>query len=216
MPRLKNDPRTLAAVAATRQRLLDAACDEFCEVPFFETDTNKIARRANLSPGTFYNHFADKIEIFAEAFERLNAEEVAEITARTGAARDSGASFVEIIDVMVDTLLACRQRQALIRLQADVLKRTEIRVRDAKMRVRLNNIGNMKQAMANRGIVQVSDGELHLNMYVINLLADGIVNGEFRMYGVDNKFARDEIRRRFIACYAGLGSGGSPSAAAAP
>lgn len=202
MPRLKNDPRTLAAVAATRQRLLDAACEEFCEVPFFETDTNKIARRANLSPGTFYNHFKDKIEIFAEAFEMLNAEEVAEITRKTGAARQSGASLVEIIDVMVDTLLACRRRQALIRLQADVLKRTETRVRDAKMRIRVNNINNMKQALANRGVAVASDGELHLNMYIINLLADGIVNGEFRMYGVNNSFAREEIRRRFLACYA--------------
>ncbi len=202
MPRLKNDPRTMAAVAATRQRLLDAACDEFCEVPFFETDTNKIARRANVSPGTFYNHFKDKIEIFAEAFARLNTEEVADITRKTEAARHSGASLVETIDVMVDTLLACRQRQALIRLQVEVLKHVEPRVRDAEMRGRLNNIDTIKQALAQRGVAPATDCELHLNIYVINLLADGIVNGEFQMYDVDSRHARDEIRRRFIVCYA--------------
>ncbi len=204
MPRLKNDPRTLAAVAATRQRLLDAACDEFCEVPFFETDTNKIARRANLSPGTFYNHFKDKIEIFAEAFERVNAEEAAEIGRRTAMARQAGASAVEVVDVMIDTLLACRQRLALIRLQAEVLNRTETKVRDAKMRVRQINIDNMKKSLGNSGVSSVTDGELHLQMYVINLLADGIVNGEFRLYGGDNALARDDIRRRLLACFPAL------------
>ncbi len=52
----------------TRQRLIDAAESIFNKEGYFQTDSNKIARAADLSPGSFYKHFAHKKEIFFEVY----------------------------------------------------------------------------------------------------------------------------------------------------
>jgi len=38
-------------------------------VGYHGTDSNRIAREAGYSPGVFYKHFADKREIFLEAYQ---------------------------------------------------------------------------------------------------------------------------------------------------
>lgn len=48
----------------TRTAILDAAYDLFVEQGFAATSMREIARRAGLAPGSLYNHFASKEEIF--------------------------------------------------------------------------------------------------------------------------------------------------------
>jgi AcrR family transcriptional regulator len=52
----------------TRARLVAAAAQVFNRSGYHGTDSNRIARAAGYSPGTFYKHFADKREIFLAAF----------------------------------------------------------------------------------------------------------------------------------------------------
>lgn len=52
----------------TRTRLVAAAAQVFNRSGYHGTDSNRIARAAGYSPGTFYKHFADKREIFLAAF----------------------------------------------------------------------------------------------------------------------------------------------------
>ncbi len=60
---------------AARAALVQAARDEFNEVGFEGTDSNRIARRAGYAPQTFYWHFPDKAAVFAEVFvEFVQAE----------------------------------------------------------------------------------------------------------------------------------------------
>ena len=43
-----------------RQRLLDAAWEEFSRVSFADASINQIIRAANISRGSFYQYFTDK------------------------------------------------------------------------------------------------------------------------------------------------------------
>lgn len=55
--------------AATRGALLEAAQKLFVERGFEQTSIESITRAAEASKGTYYNHFTDKREIFAEVFQ---------------------------------------------------------------------------------------------------------------------------------------------------
>lgn len=52
--------------AGTRAAILAAARDSFAELGFAATGVREIGARADIAPGTVYNYFADKEEIFVE------------------------------------------------------------------------------------------------------------------------------------------------------
>lgn len=47
-----------------RQRLMDAAWEEFTRIPFADASINKIVRSANIPRGSFYQYFEDKRDLF--------------------------------------------------------------------------------------------------------------------------------------------------------
>ena len=55
--------------AQTRLRLIAAAATLFNRVGYHGTDSNRIAKEAGYSPGTFYKHFKEKRDIFLAAYE---------------------------------------------------------------------------------------------------------------------------------------------------
>jgi AcrR family transcriptional regulator len=61
--------------AQTRERLVAAAAILFNRAGYHGTDSNRIARAAGYSTGTFYKHFKDKREIFLAAYETWVASE---------------------------------------------------------------------------------------------------------------------------------------------
>ena len=75
------------APSETRRRLVAAAGVVFNTDGYEGTDSNRIARAAGYSPGTFYKHFADKQAIFAAVYDEWVAEEwrlLGELVARGG------------------------------------------------------------------------------------------------------------------------------------
>ena len=48
-----------------RNRVLDAAWDEFSSVPFARASVNQIIRRAGIPRGSFYQYFQDKSDLFS-------------------------------------------------------------------------------------------------------------------------------------------------------
>ncbi|MGO9384329.1 MAG: TetR/AcrR family transcriptional regulator [Mycobacterium sp.] len=75
--------RTQAERAAeTREALIGAARPLFAEHGFSEVALETIVRAAGVTRGALYHHFADKTELFAAVFERIEGE----VAARMGEA----------------------------------------------------------------------------------------------------------------------------------
>ncbi len=56
----------------TRQKILDAAMSHIAEIGFDKTNTNLIAKTAEVSIGTIYVHFKDKWEIFLTILDEFS------------------------------------------------------------------------------------------------------------------------------------------------
>jgi AcrR family transcriptional regulator len=76
--------------AATRAVLIAAARELFAAKGFGEVSTQAIADAAGVTRGALYHQFADKTELFAAVYEDLEAELVAEISARIAADLPNG------------------------------------------------------------------------------------------------------------------------------
>ena len=55
----------------TKEKIVSAAYQLFCEKGYYNTTTNEIAQVANVSIGSLYSYFKDKDTIFLEILERF-------------------------------------------------------------------------------------------------------------------------------------------------
>lgn len=53
----------------TKEKLLESGIELFNNPGYFFTDSNEIARKAGFAPGTFYQHFRNKNELFIEIYK---------------------------------------------------------------------------------------------------------------------------------------------------
>lgn len=67
---------------ATQARLVQAARELFAERPYASVGTEEIVRRAQVTRGALYHHFADKRDLFRAVHEQMEAELVEAIGAR--------------------------------------------------------------------------------------------------------------------------------------
>ena len=71
----KDGRRTQAERAAeTRDALIGAARPLFASIGFADASLETIVRNAGVTRGALYHHFADKTELFAAVFERVEGE----------------------------------------------------------------------------------------------------------------------------------------------
>lgn len=80
---------------ATRARLVTAARELFAERPYAEVGTEEIVRRAEVTRGALYHHFADKRDLFRAVHAQMEAELVEEIQRRLARAADAGVDPIE-------------------------------------------------------------------------------------------------------------------------
>jgi AcrR family transcriptional regulator len=67
---------------ATRGRLIDAAHELFSQRPYADVGTEEIVRRAQVTRGALYHHFADKRDLFRALHERMEGELMEKIAAQ--------------------------------------------------------------------------------------------------------------------------------------
>jgi AcrR family transcriptional regulator len=92
--------------AATRARLVAAARELFAERPYADVGTEEIVRRARVTRGALYHHFADKRDLFRAVHEQLEAELVDAIAKQL--AESASADPVEALRTGARTYLdAC-------------------------------------------------------------------------------------------------------------
>jgi len=73
---------------ATREALIAAGLELFAARPYSEVGTEEIVRRARVTRGALYHHFADKRDLFRAVHERVEEGLVAGIGARMEGASD--------------------------------------------------------------------------------------------------------------------------------
>jgi len=90
---------------ATRRRILEAAAQAFRERGVAETGVDEVMRRAGMTHGGFYAHFADKTELVAEACAAAFDAAVPNLE-RIGAAPTAAARA----RLLIDSYLGARHR----------------------------------------------------------------------------------------------------------
>src|SRR5436190_18580314 len=94
--------------AATRARLVTAARELLAARPYADVGTEEIVRRAEVTRGALYHHFADKRDLFRAVHEQMEEELVEAIGARLVAA--AATDPVEALRVGVRSFLdACTE-----------------------------------------------------------------------------------------------------------
>ncbi|HEY2204224.1 MAG TPA: TetR/AcrR family transcriptional regulator [Pseudonocardia sp.] len=98
----------------TRAELVAAATDLFAEHGFAGVGTEDVVRRAGLTRGALYHHFADKRELFAAVHERQERELIGRIQELMAGAGPTGAPGApDPIDVLLAGMRAfldaCRE-----------------------------------------------------------------------------------------------------------
>ncbi|HEU0116962.1 MAG TPA: helix-turn-helix domain-containing protein, partial [Thermomicrobiales bacterium] len=79
--------------AATRRALIDAGRAVLAERGYGAASTADIVRRAGVTRGALYHHFADKQDVFRAVVEAIEAEISECVRRAAGAAADPAAAF---------------------------------------------------------------------------------------------------------------------------
>jgi AcrR family transcriptional regulator len=176
----------------TRARLTRMAAQIFNRVPYWETDTNTIAREAGYSTGTFYRHFKDKREIFIAAYREWVAEEWAQVEAQVEPGQDPG----ETIDRVADALIEHHRRWRVFRgnLRALVTYDDELReLTQALRREQLEKMGVLRMLQGQQASRTLESDAVHSMMF--ERVCDGIADGDFKSLGCSVELAQREFRR---------------------
>jgi AcrR family transcriptional regulator len=86
----KGNGRQANRSSATRARLVKAARALFSERPYADVGTEEIVRRARVTRGALYHHFADKRDLFRAVHEQMEAEVVERIQGQLAASGAGG------------------------------------------------------------------------------------------------------------------------------
>lgn len=176
----------------TRARLTRTAAQIFNRVPYWETDTNTIAREAGYSTGTFYRHFKDKREIFIAAYREWVAEEWAQVEAQV----EPGQEPAQTIDRVADALIEHHRRWRVFRgnLRALVTYDDELReLTQALRREQLEKMGVLRLRQGQQASRTLESDAVHSMMF--ERVCDGIADGDFRSLGCSVELAQKEFRR---------------------
>ena len=183
----------------TRERLVEAAATVFNEIGYFATDSNKLARAAGYSPGTFYQHFPDKRAVFLAAYERWVEDEVGDLGARRLAAVDPAARARTFARVVV----AHHRRWGVLRASLRALVLTDDVVHDyvlARRRRQLAGLAALRRQLALPPGTRADDWSLLL---LLERVADSIAWGEAAALGVPVAGLERALIRALSALFGG-------------
>lgn len=174
--------------------LVDSAACEIREVGWFATSTNRIAHRAGLSAGAFYNYFGDKVDVLLAVYGQWQAEEWCIIT--TTGEQDGcpdEARLARLVPRLVEHHVAwVRLRHALV-----VLSRDDHRVRVARMASRARQISGVIQLLGRTETPQLR-AAVALRILSFEVVADTIACGEDIEMQLDRTLLTAELERYLV------------------
>jgi len=180
---------------ATRGRLIAAAALLFNRHGYHGADSNRIARKAGYSPGTFYKHFRDKREIFLAAYEtwvNAESEEVAAVLASGGSNRDIARRLVAL---SIDFHTRWRGLRSSLR----ELIFTDSVVRRFHRKQRRRQLDMLAGLRKKRGTRPHRREEDIIHLYTTERTYDAIAQGELRQLGLSRKFVVEAMVQNVIS-----------------
>jgi AcrR family transcriptional regulator len=166
----------------TRKNLIAAATRLFNGVGYFETDSNRIAREAGYAPGTFYLHFADKLDIFLEVYRSwidLEWQAIAAAVSPGASRRLEGARIAKIV-------LQHHRDWRVFRRSLRALTATDERVHEARTKQRQRQIGQAAELLRSRGIRQTS-ARIYGSLLLFEILCDAVADGDTATLGINER-----------------------------
>lgn len=176
----------------TRARLIRTAAQIFNRLPYWETDSNELAKEAGYSTGTFYRHFKDKREIFIAAYREWVAEEWANIEATI----QPGQSAAESIERAADALIEHHRRWRVFRGNLRALVTYDEELRELTQALRREQLEKMSVLRLRQG--QQPSRKLESDAVysmIFERVCDGIADGEFKSLGCSVELAQREFQR---------------------
>lgn len=181
----------------TRARLIRTAADVFNQAPYWETDSNQIAKAAGYSTGTFYRHFKDKRAIFVAAYEEFVAEEWSNIETQI----EPGQTPSESIDRAADALIAHHRRWRVFRGNLRALTTYDDELRQLTLRLRREQLDKIQalKRLRGGGIELGIEGDA-ITAMMFERVCDAIADGDFELLG-GSEDAAQRIFRDFMRQY---------------
>jgi AcrR family transcriptional regulator len=165
---------------STREKLIHSATLELCEFSYFGTDSNRIAKRAGVAAGSFYNHFHSKLEVFLEVFTHYADRERVDVFSHLRATPDRiKPSFESVAKVLIER----RKQSAKLRASLEMLTRTEQAVVDARYLNQQKTIDLLWQGSSKPCTHDVKS-RIGLHFLVINAITDSIATDRYTHFGI--------------------------------
>ena len=181
--------------ARTRERLVAAAAVLFNRFGFHGTDSNRIAREAGYSTGTFYKHFKDKREIFLAAYETWVASEWKAVLAELSAGGAPDAMARRLVNLSVDFHTRWRG------LRASLLELVfaDDHVRRFYRQQRRHQLDVMAVIRANIKAPPRSREEDAIHLFTTERTFDAIAQGELGDLGLSRKVIIEAMIEKVIS-----------------
>jgi AcrR family transcriptional regulator len=188
-------PKTLAQGTDLRVSLIEAAAAEIREGGWFATSTNRIAARAGLSAGVFYNYFSDKVDVLLAVYDRWVLEEWAIVRAVFG---EPAASARQRIDRLVPLLIEHHAAWSRLRHALAVLARDEERVRAARLQSRIAQIEEVVRLIGRRSSAKLR-AAVAIRLMMFEAVADAIAAGDADAMALDRRTLSEELASSLMA-----------------
>ena len=161
---------------ASRAALVAAAAELFNTVGYHGTDSNRIARAAGYSPGTFYTHFPDKLAIFLEVYKTWVDAESAAIEA----VLKSDASPRTLRARLAATILEHHRTWRVFRQSLRALYVTDAGVRTTRLAERKRQIATVTRQFEARGRGVPSRAQILATLLITEVLSDALADGDVK------------------------------------
>jgi AcrR family transcriptional regulator len=191
-------PKTLAPGVNLRDEIVKAAAEEFRDTGFFGTNTNLIARRAGLAPGTFYNYFPDKVAVLLAVYERWLGDEWSIIHALASGAELSSSHFVSRL---VPLVLEHHRHWHRLRHALVVLSRDDERVAQARIASRRQQIESVVTLLRRRPGAELRV-RVALTLLEFEAVADCVASGDAARLGLEERHLKRHLASSLVALMA--------------
>ena len=182
---------------ATRMALIDAAREIFVEEGFQQAGVEAIARRARVTRGAFYHHFADKQALFEALVVDLQADAAQRLTATARVQGDPFARISAGAKAFLEICLEPAYRRLVIQEAPVVLgSRRSREIGDAYA---FGMLGRALVELKAAGSIAIDDAELAGRMIAAMICETAILLGDAPRPKAMKRDALDIIDRVFRA-----------------